>query len=157
TPPRPDTLRVGYITINNPTSTNNYVKINNFNAAQAVNWYNALYAANPGNATPLRVALARAGWIFAGKLGGSGTPTAGISANDDPMQASCQRNFSILTTDGFWNDSSNPVNLSNTAIGNQDNVESPAGVDQFVSRADGTFDGNLSGASNTLADVALYY
>jgi len=29
--------------------------------------------------------------------------TNGIPAADDPMQSSCQRNFSILQTDGYWN------------------------------------------------------
>jgi hypothetical protein len=154
TPPRPDTLRVGYITINSPTSTNNYLKINNFNAAQAASWYTALYAANPGSGTPLRQALSRAGWIFAGKMNQG--LTSGIPTGDDPIQASCQRNFSILTTDGFWNGAAGS-NLSNTAINNIDNVESAAGVDQLVSRADGTFDGNLAGSTGTLADVAQYY
>lgn len=37
------------------------------------------------------------------------------------MQYSCQQNFTILSTDGYWNDSSNPTQLDgSTAIGQQD-------------------------------------
>jgi len=66
-PPRPDTLRVGYITINSPTSSNNYLRINNFNATQASSWYTALYAANPAAARRQDRPVARR-WIFAGKM-----------------------------------------------------------------------------------------
>jgi type IV pilus assembly protein PilY1 len=60
--------------------------------------------------TPLLSALSNAGKYYAGKLGGA-----------DPVQYSCQQNFTIISTDGFWNDSSNPTQLDgSTAIGNQD-------------------------------------
>src|SRR4029077_770479 len=154
-PPRPDTLRVGYITINSPTSSNNYLRINNFNPTQASSWYTALYAANPGSGTPLKTALSRAGWIFAGKMN-TGL-TSGIPAADDPIQASCQRNYSILTTDGFWNASAAAgQTLGGANIAEVDHVQSAAGVDQLVSQVDGTWDGGISGASGTLASVAQY-
>ena len=153
TPPRPDTLRVGFITINSPTS--NYLRITNFNATQAASWYNVLYNTNPGGGTPLREALSRAGWIFAGKMN-TGL-TSGIPAADDPMQASCQRNFSILTTDGFWNGNAGQT-LSGATIGNLDSTLSAAGTDRLVSREGGVYDGGSSlGATGTLADVAQYY
>jgi Tfp pilus tip-associated adhesin PilY1 len=37
----------------------------------------------------------------------------------DPMEYSCQKNFVILSTDGYWN-SNTGYKLDNTAIGNQD-------------------------------------
>ncbi len=40
----------------------------------------------------------------------------------DPMQYSCQQNFVILSTDGFWN-GPNTYDLNNNAIGQQDNIE----------------------------------
>lgn len=185
TPPKPDRLRVGFITIN-PSIPNvpaislggsgpgtnvepaKYLKIDNFNTTQASNWYNKFYSIFPGPATPLRVALSRAGWIFAGKLN-TGL-TNGIPAADDPVQASCQKNYAFLTTDGFWNQGVGQ-DLAGVAIGNQDNVNnstaSPyAAPDFFVSRASGTYDGGVlsgttagssPGGSGTLADVALYY
>ena len=184
TPPKPDNLRVGFITIHAGDSgsvdANQYLRINNFNTTQATSLYTKFYQQTPFGYTPLREALSRAGWIFAGKLG-TGL-TTGIPAADDPIQSSCQKNYSLLTTDGFWN--SNPgQDLAATAMGNWDNgtplatppsdtlFYTPAGVtpaytDPVVSRATGTYDGNVlpstvagatPGGSGTLADVALYY
>jgi len=168
TPPRPDRLRVGFITINPGASVAaaKYLKIDNFNTAHAANWYNKFYAQVPNASTPLRPALSRAGWIFAGKLG-TGL-TAGIPAADDPIQASCQKNYSIFTTDGFWNQGTGQDIAGNTIL-NQDNVDNQVIApysDKMVSRASGTYDGGVlsgttAGASpggrGTLADVAMYY
>ena len=176
TPPKPDNLRVGFITIHAGDSgtvdANQYLKINNFNTTQANNLYTKFYQQIPFGFTPLREALSRAGWIFAGKLG-TGL-TNGIPAADDPIQSSCQKNYSLLTTDGFWN--VNPgQDIAGTAMGNWDNIDNnlytPAGItpaytDPVSSRATGTYDGNVlpgtvagatPGGSGTLADVALYY
>ena len=173
-PPRPDRLRVGLITIN-PTTPNGsssagsdvdvskYLKIDNFNTTHAGNWYNKFYAMIPNQSTPLRPALSRAGWIFSGKLN-TGL-TAGIPTADDPLQSSCQKNYSIFTTDGFWNQGPG-YTLAGTAAANEilnmDNVEAAP----YVTRGTGTFDGNVlpgttagtqPGGRGTLADVAMYY
>jgi Tfp pilus tip-associated adhesin PilY1 len=154
-PARPNSLRVGFITIHAEDSgsidTNQYLKINDFNTTQASSFYTIFYKQNPNNDTPLPDALARAGWIFSGKLN-TGL-TNGISNNDDPMQASCQRNFSLMTTDGYWN-VDNPKTLGNTAIGNLDDVDptffplvggQPLYSQPVVDRATtGTFDGGGS-------------
>ena len=176
TPPKPDNLRVGFITIHagdsGSVSAAQYLRIDNFNTTQANNLYTKFYQQAPVGFTPLREALSRAGWIFAGKLG-TGL-TAGIPAADDPIQSSCQKNYSLLTTDGFWN--VNPgQDIAGAAMGNWDNIDNnlytPAGVnpaytDPVSSRATGTYDGNVlpgtvaganPGGSGTLADVALYY
>ena len=65
----------------------------------------------------------------------------------DPMQYSCQQNFVILSTDGYWN-GSYTYDLAGTAngIGNQDGTET-----RTPPRLDGTT------TANTLADVAEYY
>lgn len=126
--------RVGFVTINNATS--NYLAIAPFNSTQKQSWYQKLFAASPSGTTPLRTALANVGRHFAGKK---------VFGTDDPMQYGCQSNFSLLTTDGYWNDSGSPRRIDGTtAIGNQDSgIPSP----QLDSVA----------ASNTLADVAKYY
>lgn len=113
--------RVGFITIN-PTSggsvtSSRYLKIADFDAAHKASFYSKLYATTDNGSTPLRQALARAGWIYAGKLN-SGL-TNGIPTADDPIQYSCQQNFTILTTDGYWNQD-NGVDLNNTQIVNED-------------------------------------
>jgi type IV pilus assembly protein PilY1 len=176
TPPKPDSLRVGFITIHAEDSgtidTNQYLRINNFNTTQANNFYTKFYQQVPGNATPLPEALSRAGWIFAGKLN-TGL-TNGIPTSDDPLQSSCQKNYTLLTTDGFWNGNAGQ-DIAGAAMGNWDNIDNqlytPAGVtpvytDPVSSRATGTYDGNIlpgtvagstPGGSGTLADVALYY
>src|SRR5262245_23134628 len=105
-----DTFRVGFITIcpdgsscdtDNaivPVTAARYLKIDAFATTQKQNWYTKFYSQTPGGFTPLRQALARAGRHFAGK-------TDGINSgmNEDPIQYSCQQNFAILTTDGYWN------------------------------------------------------
>ncbi len=178
TPPRPDRIRVGFITINpttpNTTSGNagssvlscKYLKIDNFNTTHAGNWYTKFYSIVPNPSTPLREALSRAGWIFAGKLN-TGL-TNGIPTADDPIQASCQKNYSIFTTDGFWNQGTGQDIAGNTLL-NHDNVDNQViapYTDKMVSRASGTYDGNIlngttagtsPGGRGTLADVALYY
>jgi len=146
TPPKPNRLRVGLITIHaadsGSVSTSKYLKIANFDTAQASSFYTTLYAQVPSGGTPLQEALSRAGWIFAGKLG-TGL-TNGIPAADDPMQSSCQRNFSILQTDGYWN-GANGQTISGGAIANRDNFNPlivPPYTSPMVDRpTTGTYDG----------------
>jgi type IV pilus assembly protein PilY1 len=186
TPPKPDRLRVGFITINPaiPNGSNNaqtnvqsskYLRIDTFNTTNAANWYTKFYAIIPSPSTPLRLALSRAGWIYAGKLN-TGL-TAGIPTSDDPMQASCQKNFTFLTTDGFWNQGTGQ-DLAGNAIGNTGNKVNSAAVNQdgldndsaynaglgnpnpyagtnppdfFSSRASGTYDGTAAGSTPATA------
>ncbi|KQT41269.1 hypothetical protein ASG44_12585 [Methylophilus sp. Leaf459] len=126
--------RVGLVTINNPSS--NYLAIAPFNASQKQSWYQKLFAVSPNGGTPLRTALSSVGRHFAGKK------TLG---NDDPMQYACQSNFTLLTTDGYWNDTATPTRVNgSTQIGDQDGSSTPP---QFDS----------SKKANTLADVAKYF
>jgi type IV pilus assembly protein PilY1 len=147
-----DQYRVGFITINpgNPVQSSRYLKIDAFSAGsgnQKDQWYQRLYGTGSNGSTPLRQALSRVGRYYAGV-------TSGINSGMDgsPIQYSCQPSFTLAMTDGYWNDTSNPPDLSGNAIGNQDNVD--AG---YSTRAVGAYDGNLPGADNTLADVAMYY
>lgn len=127
--------RVGLVTINNPSS--NYLAVAPFNTSQKQLWYQKLFAVSPNGGTPLRTALSSVGRHFAGKK------TLG---NDDPMQYACQSNFTLLTTDGYWNDSSNPLKVNGSSnIGNLDSGSTPR--PQFDS----------SNKSNTLADVSKYF
>jgi type IV pilus assembly protein PilY1 len=136
--------RVGFVTINE--SSGKYLPIAKFDTTQKTNWYAKFYAINPGNSTPLREAMADAGRYFAGKKPGIFT--------DDPVEYACQQNFELITTDGYWNGTdSNVKELDGvTSMRNYDNVD--AGPSK---RGDGAYDGGVSGASDTLADVAMYY
>lgn len=141
--------RLGFITINSASS--NYLAISKFSSAQKTNWYSKLFAVTPNGGTPLRSTLAKVGRIYAGQEKIN-------SSDEDPVEYSCQQNFSILTTDGYWNTDStastgNPDikgvfpkgSSTNTQVGNQD-----------VSADRPMYEGPTA-SSNSLADVAKYY
>ncbi|MDB5772916.1 MAG: pilY1 [Burkholderia sp.] len=117
-----DKYRVGYSTIGytGVDSTNrDFLKIADFSAAQKELFYSKLYKAAPTHWTPLRPALAKAGRIYAGKL---------LTGADDPIQYSCQQNFTILSTDGYWNANEETTTYGpyqidgTTTVGNQDSA-----------------------------------
>lgn len=134
--------RVGFITIANQSTSGNYLPIARFDAgtgSQKEKWYNALFRANPSTSTPLRSALSIVGRIFAGKK------PVGTA---DPMQYSCQQNFALLTTDGYWNtDSDSDVQgIDGNPVGNRDSDANSRPA----------YEGPVA-TSNSLADVAKYY
>ena len=158
-----DSYRVGFITINpgSTVSATKYLRVSEFTTTSGGHkdqWYSKFYGRSASGGTPLREALSRVGWMFSGKLN-TGL-TSGIPTGDDPMTASCQPNFAILSTDGYWNGNQGQY-LDGTAMGNEDNSDSG-----YSTRAAGAYDGNLlptttagtsAGGSGTLADVAMYY
>lgn len=91
--------RVGFTTISNTGTTDGtgYLGINNFDGTtvgtttQRGKFFDRLFKADGGSWTPLRGALTKAGRLYGGKIG------------TDPVQYSCQRNYTILSTDGYWN------------------------------------------------------
>jgi type IV pilus assembly protein PilY1 len=91
--------RVGYLTLNNNTGSD-FVNITDFDNAQKVTWFSRMLKAKPNSGTPLRQALSRAGQLYAGVL--NGKSLNGVTVND-PSQFSCQKNYTILSTDGYWN------------------------------------------------------
>lgn len=109
-------FRVGFMTINNNASPA-FLNIGDFTATQKANWYKKLYASSPNNSTPLREALANAGGIYAGKV----TSINGTTVTN-PVQYSCQQNYTILSTDGFWNGTDSKVKKIDrtTVMDNQD-------------------------------------
>ncbi|QHI97565.1 hypothetical protein GT347_05925 [Xylophilus rhododendri] len=133
--------RLGYMSINNSTGSDflNVADITTGSAGQKAAWYAKLFKANPNNSTPLRVALSTAGRYYAGKLS-----TVNNQSATDPIQYACQRNYTILSTDGYWNESSTPTQINGSSIGDQDGSE-----------ARPYLDGNAT--ANTLADVAEYF
>ncbi|RYG39156.1 MAG: pilus assembly protein PilY [Burkholderiales bacterium] len=140
-------FRVGFSKIsqhaNGGADSTGFLNVRDFDVGtQKADFFTRLYSTSGTGYTPLRPALARAGRYFAKKLTGQ----------SDPMQYACQRNYTILSTDGYWNeDEKTPKRLDGTTeIGNTDagtGVERPM-RDAFNSGA---------GVGNTLADVAQYY
>ncbi|WP_374586845.1 pilus assembly protein [Ideonella dechloratans] len=134
--------RLGYMSINNNTGSDflDIDDITTTSGGQKSRFYTKLFAAKPNSSTPLKKALYTAGRYFAGKL----TSINGVSAGD-PMQYACQRNYTLLSTDGYWNESTTPYRIDgSTQIGDTDSSE-----------ARPYYDGNSQ--SNTLADIAEYY
>ncbi|MEI7842362.1 MAG: PilC/PilY family type IV pilus protein [Gallionellaceae bacterium] len=129
------TFRVGIASLNNNTNTYTTVNSSNtllelapFDTTQKANWYGKLYGVATGNSTPLREALADVGRMYANKLPATNTNSALTSSVVDPVQFSCQQNFTILTTDGFWNGSTT-YKLDGSTVGNQDYFEPRAMYD----------------------------
>lgn len=135
-----DSVRVGYLTINDAANRTNFLNVADFDATTKLNLYATIAIARTAPSTPLRTALSTTGQYFAGKL----TQVWGEDAHD-PMQYACQRNYAILQTDGYWNDSTTPKQVDgSTDVGDQDgSLQRPY---QDANRR-----------SNTLADVAQYY
>ena len=120
--------RVGLFFINSVESgsngsdehNNNDLKIANFSGSasgtQRANWYAKLYGARTDGSTPLRGALSRMGRMYAGKI-----------AEWDPVQYSCQQNFTIMSTDGFWNTGNESGSYGPKEIDGSTNVENTDG------------------------------
>ncbi|MBS1161291.1 MAG: pilus assembly protein PilY [Proteobacteria bacterium] len=114
--------RVGFTTISESgiTPGTYFRDVKAFDETHKADFYTSLYEATGRSATPLRASLSKVGRYFAKQISGQ---------TYDPMEYSCQRNFAILSTDGYWNTGSEggdyiPVQLDgSTAPGNQDGTE----------------------------------
>lgn len=155
-----DSYRVGLLTVNPTLDANNvvtntvqpskYTPLGDFNVAQRTLWYNKFYGQRPVGSSPAREALARVGRHYAGKTDG-----INLGMDTDPVQYACQKNFTIMTTDGNWNVAAEkpgvaggPTNIDGTAwVGQRDGGATyprtsdtdPAGL-----VPSGVFDGTLS-------------
>jgi len=128
--------RVGFTTISytGTDSTNaGFLKINDFTSGATgykKTWYDKLYNASGNSYTPLRGSLSKVGRMYAGQL---------LTGANDPVQYSCQQNFAILSTDGYWNNDTEsttygPLGIDNTThVGNMDGTASRAMYDGAIS------------------------
>ncbi|WP_449447867.1 PilC/PilY family type IV pilus protein [Thermomonas brevis] len=150
-------VRVGYRSLHENGSSNFNIPVGDGNDGRFVDnvspattsrttWYRRLFAASANSGTPLRSVLEQAGEYFRGTS--SSGPYGPESGAD---QYSCRQNFTILTTDGYWNE-------TGSSAGNADNtsgsvITGPKGATYQYAPAAPFKDGY----SNTLADVAMYY
>lgn len=154
-----DKYRMGFSTINDNNTTGNsgganFIAIGDFDYAKKIAWYTQLYAIDPQSGTPLQRALTRVGEYYRGR----GMGYSGNAGGDDPVQYSCQHNYAILSTDGFWNS-------NNVSLGNVDTTVPtlpeplPTGTTPALVAGSSFpkpfYDANPT--SNTLSDVAMYY
>ncbi|HET8869189.1 MAG TPA: hypothetical protein VFM48_01975, partial [Aquabacterium sp.] len=99
-----DSYRVGFTVISDPnafdttltdtTHISHFRDVKDFDTTQKRDVFSSLYDVYPNGSTPLRGALSKAGRYFAKKAPGQ---------TYDPVQYSCQRNYALLSTDGYWN------------------------------------------------------
>lgn len=109
-----------------------------FDSTNRPDFYTKIYGLSPSSTTPLRTALYRAGQMYA-------------STTNGVVQYPCQQNFTIMTTDGYWNDSSAP-----SAVTDNDRTASTTGDQpRYCTQANGCLDG--IGGTVSLADVALHW
>lgn len=151
----PTRFRVGFSTISYAgvsDSSSDFLNVADFDANDSngsthkINFFSKLYTQTPSGSTPLRPALEKAGKYFARKVS---------NQTIDPMQYSCQRNFTLLSTDGYWNTAAEPVvngtpyvpkRLDGTPI---DDVDGVSGVARPMYDA--------AHAKNSLSDMTKYY
>lgn len=123
-----DSYRVGLFSINSNITD---VYIDNFTTTQKETWLSRLFSTNATGGTPLRNALDKAGKIY-----------SGANSSQDPVQYSCQQNFTFLATDGFWNDST--VNYTGKKYGGNTSLIRPFYTPNNV-------------GETVLSDIAYYY
>lgn len=132
---------------------------------QRYNFWNWVVGESAGGGTPLRQALDTVGQYYQTSTPWTTMATdPGAGGTNPPSNIACRQAYTILTTDGFWNDSFSSSNTSPPENGASD-AQWPAetgpngltwpkvaGSSPAAPYAGGTVS---SGAS--LADVALYY
>ncbi|WP_165856214.1 pilus assembly protein [Marinobacter sp. JSM 1782161] len=144
-----DDYRLGYGRINDDDTISSGVEA--FSASKA-DFYDWLFAQTSGYSygTPLRRALGAAGEYF----------TTSEPYFDDPGDTSseilsCRQNFTILTTDGYWN---GDTATNSAATSENDNNGGPTITsddgDSYTYEAVSPF---RFSASDNLADIAMYY
>jgi len=148
-----DKYRVGFGAISEKgTAASGFLNIKKFDATQKAAWFKILYDKQPFNSsggtnyTPLRGALSKAGRLYAGTL---------VTGDEDPVQYSCQQNFSILTTDGYWNTRDESTSGTKYSAYQEDNATLVGDQDGVTGIAKPYFDALQK--PNTLADIAYYY
>jgi type IV pilus assembly protein PilY1 len=156
-------VRIGFSTISYTGATDGaeFLNVREFDLVapgstktQKELFYEKLYSAvtsgpsGSTNYTPLRPALVKAGRYFANK----------VTGQTDPVEYSCQRNYSILSTDGYWN-----LNASGSG-GNEPANYAPPQVDGTtpIGNQDGgstarPYREGAAAVSGSLSDIAMYY
>ncbi|GAB3381808.1 PilC/PilY family type IV pilus protein [Spongiibacter taiwanensis] len=154
-------LRVGFGSINQDsstvdgTSTKVIVKgVRSFTGTDRSDFFKSLYERTiPNEGTPLRRALEAAGTYYS-RTDNKG-PWGNTPGTDDKTeQLACRRNYTVLTTDGYWSgDSASGDRAKNNDGTDGPSHSRPAGSG-YTYKAKSPF---TDSRSDTLADVAMYY
>ncbi|VWX59517.1 Tfp pilus tip-associated adhesin PilY1 [Burkholderiales bacterium 8X] len=131
--PLTERFRVGVVSMNPLNDSTNaesgvaaskYLAIQDFDTVQRGLWFKKVFEQQPDGSSPAREGLARVGRHYAGRFDGINQ-----GMTPDPVKNSCQQNFTIMTTDGYWNtaaETRGPVGLDGvTLVGQQDGNLTP--------------------------------
>lgn len=146
-----------------PVAHNNGLFLDTPDANNRTRWYSRLFATYGRDGTPLHGALQKAGEYFSSSA--TNGPYGPGTGSD---QLACRKNFTILTTDGYWNNASNYASGVGNADGTAGERITGEGSDSYQYSPAAPFSDNystsyLSQSANastidaTLADVAMKY
>lgn len=166
-------VRVGYRSLHENGSNNFNIPVTDGNDGRFVNndgtngnpvttsrskWFSRLFRASANSGTPLQSVLDEAGQYFSTTDVSGSVDRGAYGPEKGTAQLSCRQNFTVLTTDGYWNggtvstgtkgDGDNGDVITNGLAANDPNYK----VYQYKKPAPYK-DGN----TNTLADVAMRY
>lgn len=139
-------VRMGYGTINN--NNNNNIQIDSMNLDPSVGNKRALldglFRTNSDNSTPIVKNFEKVGKYFDYANGSFFGNTASYTNPILPSAegGACQKNFSILMTDGYYNDGNFNAAVNNADANTTNVYDGPPYADNF---------------SDTLADIAMHY
>jgi len=136
-----DNYNVGLVSLSSAAAEGTMMKPNRFSGTHRGNWYDTLYAMNGNQSTPIRQALHAIGKLYANQA------PYNFDADNQVVKFPCQQNFTIVTTDGYWNG-----NAAATVVSNDEEED----VKRFCLSSKGCVDTSAQSA-NSLADVALYW
>jgi len=137
----------------------NTTTFDSFTGTPRSNFFKWLYQVSNSGGTPTRVALDRAGKIFASGSGVTGNKNPywepNVGANSSGMELSCRLNYSLIVTDGYWN-GTDPGAKSLTT---RTDTTLPDGTAYSASAAVSKVFSNVPDTPkySTLSDLAFYY
>ncbi len=149
-----DGFRVGFHNI--WQTAGSFLNVLDFTGSHRQTWYQRFYTSVPSGGTPTRAATIRVGEYFRTGV------MPGAAGSIDPVQQSCQANYHIVSTDGYWNEG-NPA----FAPGSTDDIVPalPSPVAGLTAGAPwpALYRENTAAAvapaikSPTMSDIATYY
>jgi type IV pilus assembly protein PilY1 len=138
--------RVGYGQINSASTTVDGVStrtvqlgVRDFTGTAKTSWFAKLFASSASGYTPLRRAMDDVGQYF--MRSDAKGPWAEFPGASQGTEYACRKSYHILMTDGYWTNQTGDAAYTAGATNADNNMAAPYG----------------SSASNTLADVAMYY
>jgi len=130
---------------------------------QKAAFWNWITGESASNGTPLRTALDRVGRYYK-----TSQPWTTMSSDPDygttnqPSNIACRQSYTILTTDGFWNDAYTSSTQNGASSASWPTISGPNGMTWPTSLAGSSPAAPYSGGATnsggpSLADVAMYY